>query len=309
VGVRPSAVALLPTEPGVYRFRDDGGCALYIGRAGDLRRRVSSYWGDLRDRPRLRRMVPQIVWIEALVCASEHEAAWVERMLLEHRKPRWNRVVGGLENPVYVRLDALAPSIGVAHEVVETAGVRWYGPYLGGTASRLAVAGLERVYPLTYTRSRLRGTERDLARVHKVGEADAATLTSEVELVLRGDPTAVCSARELLAARRDEAAGRELYELAARIHDELGGLDWVVSPVRFVGTADLDLVATSGGERLSLSLRAGRLCTWTQTHLTEEGASRSFQGVSTVSGPVEWHDFLSRNATLAAALRAHPLPD
>jgi hypothetical protein len=104
--------------------------------------------------------------------------------------------------------------------------------------------------------------------------------------------------------RRDEAAGRELYELAARIHDELAALEWLTSPVRFVGTADLDLVATSGAERLSLSLRAGRLRTWTQTHLTEEGASRSFQGVSTVSGTVEWHDFLRRNARLAAALRA-----
>ena len=309
MGVRPSAVAQLPTEPGVYRFRDDGGRALYIGRAGDLRRRVSSYWGDLRDRPRLRRMVPQIVRIEALVCASEHEAAWVERMLLEHRKPRWNRVVGGLENPVYVRLDTAAPSICVAHEMVEASGVRWYGPYLGGTASRLAVAALERVYPLAYTRSSLTGTERDLARAHGVERADAASLVGEVDLVLRADPTAVSSARELLVARRDDAADKELYELAARIHDELGGLDWVVSPVRFVGTADLDLVATSGGERLSLSLRAGRLRTWTQTHLTEEGASRSSQGVSTVSGLVEWHDFLSRNATLAAVLRAHPLPD
>jgi len=78
----------------VYRFRDDRGRALYIGRAGDLGQRVASYWGDLRDRPRLRRMVPQIVAIEALVCASEHEAAWVEGMLLEHCEPRGNRIAG-----------------------------------------------------------------------------------------------------------------------------------------------------------------------------------------------------------------------
>ncbi len=302
-------MALLPSEPGVYRFCDDRGRALYIGRAGDLKRRVSSYWGDLRDRPRLRRMVPQIVRIEALVCASEHEAAWVERMLLEHRKPRWNRVVGGLENPVYVRVDTAAPSICVAHEVVETEGVRWYGPYLGGTASRLGVAALERVYPLSYTRARLTGTERDLARAHGVERVDAATLVSEVDLVLRGNPAAVSSARERLVGRRDDAAGKELYELAARIRDELGGLDWVASPVRFVGTADLDLVASSAGERVSLSLRAGRLRTWTQTHLSEDATSGSSEGLPTVSGPVEWHDFLSRNATLAAALGAHPLAD
>jgi excinuclease ABC subunit C len=281
----------------VYRFRDDRGSALYIGRAGDLRRRVSSYWGELRDRPRLRRMVPQIVGIEAFVCASEHEAAWGERMLLEHRKPRWNRVAGGLENPVYIRVDNAASGIRVVHEVVEAAGVRWYGPFLGGTATRTAVAALERVYPLTYTRSRLTGTERDLARLHGVGADDAAELIREIDLVLRGDPTAVALARDLLVARRDEAAGRELYELASRIHDELGALAWVTSTVRFVGSADLDLVACSGGQRVSLTLRGGRLRTWEQAAATEDDLVAS----------EEWRDFLSRNATLASQLAARPV--
>jgi excinuclease ABC subunit C len=222
MGVRPTTVALLPTAPGVYRFRDDRGRALYIGRAGDLRRRVASYWGDLRGRSHLRRMVPQIVAIEALACASEHEAAWVERMLLEQRKPRWNRVAGGLENPVFVRMDTAASAIRVTHEVIEAEGVSCYGPFLGGTATRMAVAAIGRVYPLTYTRSRLTGTERDLARLHGVGADDAAELIREIDLVLRGDATAVASARGLLVARRDEAACRELYELASRINDEVG---------------------------------------------------------------------------------------
>jgi excinuclease ABC subunit C len=297
VSVRPSAVALLPTEPGVYRFRDDRGRALYIGRAGDLRRRVSSYWGDLRGRSHLRRMMPQIVGIEALVCASEHEAAWVERMLLEHRKPRWNRVAGGLENPVYIRVDTAASGIRVVHEVVEAEGVRWYGPFLGGTATRMAVAALERVYPLTYTRSRLTGTERDLARLHGVGADDAAELIREIDLVLRGDPSSVALARDLLVARRDEAAGRELYELAARIHEELDGLAWVASTVRFVDTADLHLAACCEGQRVSLTLRGGGLRTWDQSISSDE----------TLVGPPEWHDFLVRNAALACQLAAHPV--
>lgn len=302
MGVRPSAVAVLPNEPGVYRFRDSLGRALYIGRAGDLRRRVSSYWGDLRDRPHLRRMVPQIVCIEALVCASEHEAAWAERMLLEHRKPRWNRVRGGLERPLYIWVNRAAPSIGTGHVAVEEAGACWYGPYLGGTATRLAVAALERVYQLAYAGSRLTGTQRDLARVHGSTGQDAATLVTEVDLVLKRDPAAIRTARELLLTRRDEAAGKELYELAARIHAELGGLDWVVSPVRLVGTEDLDLGAAFDGERVSLSLRSGRLRTWTQTQLSPE-QSRIDSLNPQLTGPAEWHDFLSRNALLAARLR------
>ena len=242
-------------------------------------------------------MVPQIAGLEALVCASEHEAAWAERMLLEHRKPRWNRVAGGLENPVFVRLDSAAPAIRVRHEVLEAEDARWYGPFLGGTATRMAVAAIERVYPLTYTRSRLTGTERDLARLQGVGADDAAELIREIDLVLRGDPTAVALARDLLVARRDEAAGRELYEVASRINDEAVGLAWGASTLRFVGTADLDLVASCGGQRVALTLRGGRLRTWEQAAATEED----------LVAPEEWRDFLSRNAALASQLAAHPV--
>jgi len=294
---RPQAVALLPTEPGVYRFRDDRGRVLYIGRAGSLRARVSSYWGRLPDRRHLRRMVPQIVRIEALVCASEHEAAWVERMLLEHRMPRWNRAVGGMENPVLVRLDVRAPSLTVAHEKVEAVGVRWYGPYLGGTATRLAVSALQRVHPLTYARDRLTGTERDLARIHGVDRIEPAALVAAVDAVLSRDPVAVTTVRTSLEARRDDASGKELYEVAAAIQAEIEAVDWLTSPVRLVGTPDLDLAAATDGVRVSLTFRGGRLRTWDQGP----------DDAPTSPPRPEWHDFLSRNASLAAALAAHPV--
>src|SRR5674476_1236825 len=74
-----------------------------------------------------------------------------------------------------------------------------FGAREARTCVRQRVHALQRVYPLTYARARLTGTERDLARAHGVERADAATLISQVDLVLRRDPTAVASARELLA--------------------------------------------------------------------------------------------------------------
>lgn len=68
MGVAPrAAIGRLPDGPGVYRFRDARGRALYIGRAVNLRRRVGSYWADLGDRRHLVRMVPQIAGLEAVV--------------------------------------------------------------------------------------------------------------------------------------------------------------------------------------------------------------------------------------------------
>jgi hypothetical protein len=72
-------VRQLPSEPGVYRFRDGEGEVLYVGRAAQLRSRVASYWSDLRSRRHLQPMVAGVASIEALVCGSRHEAAWLER--------------------------------------------------------------------------------------------------------------------------------------------------------------------------------------------------------------------------------------
>ncbi|TVZ00831.1 nucleotide excision repair endonuclease [Trebonia kvetii] len=142
-------VALLPLAPGVYRFRDAEGRVLYLGRAVSLRRRVASYWGDLAGRAHLAPMVARVARVEAVVCDSAHEAAWLERNLLQASKPPWNRAPdGGQEVEVWIRLgdSDRTPSLAVVHE--RAAAGRHFGPYLGGRQVRLAVAGLCRVLPL-----------------------------------------------------------------------------------------------------------------------------------------------------------------
>src|SRR4051794_12294974 len=149
---RPDAVAALPAAPGVYRFRDDSGRVLYVGRAGELRRRVSSYWGDLRDRRHLRRMMLRVARIEALVCDSAHEAAWAERNLLERSLPPWNRIVGGLEVPVSIRLDASpeAPRLGLASSTPPASGARCFGPSRGAGKGPLGLSGLRPPFPVRH---------------------------------------------------------------------------------------------------------------------------------------------------------------
>src|SRR5580658_9795269 len=85
----------LPAGPGVYRFSDAAGRVLYLGRAASLRRRAVSYWGDLGDRGHLAPMVARIARVEAVVCDSAHEAAWLERNRLRACLPPWNRAPSG----------------------------------------------------------------------------------------------------------------------------------------------------------------------------------------------------------------------
>ena len=113
--------ARLPPGPGVYRFRDASGHILYLGRAVSLRRRVASYWGDLGDRGHLAAMVARIARVEAVICDSAHEAAWLERNLLRRHKPPWNRSPsGGQEAEVWIRLSASAPGGQTAPAAVPT---------------------------------------------------------------------------------------------------------------------------------------------------------------------------------------------
>jgi hypothetical protein len=89
-----SALRLLPHEPGVYNFRDAAGRVLYVGRSRDIASRTRSYWIDLKDRPHLARMLGRVAWLEPVLCASEHEAAFLESDLLERHPTRYNRTLG-----------------------------------------------------------------------------------------------------------------------------------------------------------------------------------------------------------------------
>jgi excinuclease ABC subunit C len=301
---RPAAVAALPAAPGVYRFRDDSDRVLYVGRAGELRRRVSSYWGDLRDRRHLRRMMPRVARIEALVCDSAHEAAWAERNLLERSLPPWNRIVGGLEVPVTIRLDPSpeAPRLGFASAHRPAPGVRCFGPYLGARKVRLAVSGLERLYPIGHAGPTRTAGERELARLRGGQDTPVSQLASAVESVLDRDPTAVADALAALTARRDAAAGAQAYEAAARLQEEIEAVEWVVAPQRVTAPGaegDVDVTAWADDVLVRLRIRDGRLRAWEQ-----ETCTRSVSGTR---APTGWGPFLRRNAQLAARLAALPV--
>ena len=290
----------LPAAPGIYRFRDGAGRVLYLGRATDLRSRVGSYWGDLRDRRHLRRMIPKIAGIEALVCDSVHEAAWAERNLLERSLPPWNRIAGGLEVPVSIRLDtsAASPRLDVVHTPRPAPGTRIFGPYLGSRKVRAAVSGLQRVHPLPYAATSASAAQRELARLRGADQADVRQLSGAITAVLDRDPAAVADARASLTARRAAAAQALAFEAAARLQDEIAALDWVVAPQRVTAPAgDEDIAGWADDVLVRLRIRGGRLCGWEQR--------REARPAGNTAGT--WGPFVQRNAELAAVLSRLPV--
>jgi excinuclease ABC subunit C len=255
-------VTLLPLVAGVYRFRDDAGRVLYLGRATSLRRRVASYWGDLGGRAHLRRMVARVARVEAVACDSVPEAAWLERNLLQARFPPWNRdPAGGQESEVWIRLSdsARAPGLAVTHQP----------------------------------------PSRDLARIHGVSAADRPALVAALAAVLDRDPAAVAAVAGQLAERRGAAAQTLAFEVAARLQEEIEALGWVTAPQRVTSAAaaDHDACGWSDGLLVRFSVRGGRLTGWTQRACGEASAHRHLAATAP-----HWQEFAQRNADLAASL-------
>jgi excinuclease ABC subunit C len=294
----------LPASPGVYRFRDGHDEVLYIGRAASLRSRVRSYFGELSDRPHLAPMVARIAAVEAACCESEHEAAWLERNLLECGLPPWNRTPGGQEVAVCIVLDdsPRAPGLHVVHEDTARAGrpgLRYFGPYLGGGRVRLAAAGLTRIYPLGYAGDGHAGAMADMARRRGVGPSDRAALLTTLSAVLDRVPVAVADTRAALTQRRDAAAAAEQFELAGRIQAELAAVDWVVCRQRaaVLEPVTATLAGFAGGILVTFEIAGGRVRGWRQRPSTLAGAQSELD-----STPPEWREFAQRNADLAARL-------
>jgi excinuclease ABC subunit C len=302
-GSSPRELALrLPAAPGVYRFKDAADRVLYLGRAVSLRRRAVSYWGDLGDRGHLAPMVAHTVRLEAVVCDSAHEAAWLERNLLQASLPPWNRApTGGQEKEVWIRLSesARTPGVAVVHRPSTSPGARHFGPYLGGLQVRRAVSGLSRVLPLAYAGGPPSGTRQEMARVLGVTAAERDDLAQRMAAVLERDPAAVASVGERLSARRDAAAAALAFEFAARLQDEIEALAWVTAEQK-VTTAtpdDFDVCGWAHGLLIRFTIRGGRLSGWTERACGAAAARRDVDAT-----PPEWAGFARRNAELAARL-------
>lgn len=317
--------AALPREPGVYRFHDQRGRVLYIGRAASLRSRVASYFGDLGSRRHLADMVPRIARVQALVCDSGHEAAWLERNLLEQGLPHWNRTAGGQEVPVFIRLELWprsagltvvharksprhpwqssdgqdSPAVSVTPAALAGPAERYFGPYLGGLRVRLAVSALHRVLPLRYAADGLDGWNRDMAAVRRVAPADRAAMIQTVGAVLDRDPEAVAWLLAELTRHRDSAAARLAFELAARLQAEIRAAEWVTAEQKVTRSdpVDHDVHGWADGLLISLAIRGGRLTRWRQRPCAQAAARPLVAGT-----PAAWESFAQRNASLAARL-------
>ncbi|HWV27435.1 MAG TPA: GIY-YIG nuclease family protein, partial [Aeromicrobium sp.] len=140
----------IPVEPGVYRFRDEEGRVVYVGKAKSLRPRLSSYFQDVGNlHPRTQQMVTTAASVEWTVVSTEVEALALEYSWIKEFDPRFN--VKYRDDKSYpwlaVTVDEKFPRVTVMRGA-QRKGVRYFGPYGHAWAIRDTVDTLLRVFPM-----------------------------------------------------------------------------------------------------------------------------------------------------------------
>lgn len=149
VAYSPKDKASLPTKPGVYRFYDKSGNLLYVGKAKNLRKRVSSYFNGSSAQHSLktRRMLQEIVSIELTVVASEYEALLLENNLIKSGQPPYNILLKDGKMYPYLCITAERfPRIIALHAPLGTSIGECFGPFTNSRAMYRLLALIKQLY-------------------------------------------------------------------------------------------------------------------------------------------------------------------
>jgi excinuclease ABC subunit C len=280
----------LSTRPGVYKMLSAEGDILYIGKARDLKARVSSYFRNHPDSPRIQAMVAQIADIEVTITHNETEALLLENNLIKQLKPRYNVYLRDDKSYPYIYLSGNHPFPRLSFDRGKRQGSgRYFGPYPSASAVRQTLGLVQKLFRLrqcedTFFRNRSRPClQYQIKRCTApcVGLIDEQNYRQDVEqsvMLLEGKTSQVT---DLLVERMDEAARKLDYEAAASCRDRIQLLRKVYDKQYVSGEqGDFDIVACELKENMScvqvFYIRDGRnLGSKTFFPRTPAGASRA----------------------------------
>ena len=271
-------LAELPSEPGCYLMRDGEDRVLYIGKAKVLRNRVRSYFQSGSGHghsPRIRLMVRQVCEIEFIVTDSEAEALALESNLIKQNQPHFNVLLKDDKKYPYLCItwSEAYPRIFITRRRRFRSPLdRFYGPYVDVGLLRRTLSLVKRVFPLRQRPQPLYKDRTclnfDIGRCPGVcqqkisSEAYHQTLR-QVAMVFQGRNDELL---DLLSAQMERYAERLDFESAARVRDQIQGLDTLTADQKMsIGDSSVsrDVIAMASNDRVAavqlFQMRAGKL--------------------------------------------------
>ncbi|MCX6338789.1 MAG: excinuclease ABC subunit UvrC [Candidatus Aureabacteria bacterium] len=265
----------LPRKPGVYLMKSASGDVLYVGKAIDLRRRVSAH---VRNRggsqPLVPAAIPHADEIDYIVTDTEKEALLLENNLIKEHRPRYNVRLKDDAAYAHIRLSVNEeyPALTITRKLRKD-GARYFGPYSSADAARKTLRFLQKVFPLrSCSGAELSRRTRPCVKYEirrcsgpccgMISGDGYQGLVDRVTLFLSGRTGSLLS---LLEKEMSAEAARMNYERAGAIRDTLGAIRKTVERQKSVSHdgADRDAIGVyregTRGEAAILCVRGGRL--------------------------------------------------
>jgi excinuclease ABC subunit C len=248
-----SFVRTLTGSPGVYRYFDADDELLYVGKAGNLKKRVGSYFLKPRMEPRIAAMVAQIARCEITVTRTEGEALLLESQLIKSLKPRYNILLRDDKSYPYIYLSGGEDYPRLAfHRGARNLPGRFFGPYPSTFAVRESLNLMQKLFKVrqcedSYFRNRSRPClQHQIGRctapcVALIGVDDYRSDVRHAEMFLEGRSSAVI---DELAGGMEKASAALNFERAATLRDQVAALRKLQAEHHVQGaSADMDVIA------------------------------------------------------------------